>query len=342
MPGLYRSIRGADQLTVIIAVKWSGHGSNFEQHIFTAGRYTPSAGQYPLSLYLDDTSYRLYGELKLSDESQIKLFDTSVLSAGTWHMVRLVFNAAGKAELWIDGVLKDSEVVAGGRTLLSVNPYNEGVFWGANGAYDRGWQGELLPPRIYSRALSAYEAGFIEQELADYYNLKGALGAASLSQEINLRAGWNTVSLHLIPNETKMSNLLKNVLGDVVMVKNGTGKVYYPEFGINDIGAWNILEAYEVHARSAITLKIEGSAFVARQTPIPLDEGWNLVPYLPNEYLEVEEALASIASKLIMVVDEAGSVYYPEIGLDKIGKMVPGKGYNIYVSSATNLSYPAK
>ncbi len=77
------------------------------------------------------------------------------------------------------------------------------------------------------------------------------------------------------------------------------------------------------------------------QQSVDLAQGWNLVPYLRDESLPVDVALASIAPHLVLVKDENGQIYYPGYGINTIGDLQPGQGYKIYVDQATALTFPA-
>ena len=44
---------------------------------------------------------------------------------------------------------------------------------------------------------------------------------------------------------------------------------------------------------------------------------------------------------LTIVKDEAGNVYWPMFGLNSIGNMCPGKGYQIKMENSTLLNYPS-
>ncbi|QXD16164.1 hypothetical protein GQ464_004215 [Rhodocaloribacter litoris] len=165
-------------------------------------------------------------------------------------------------------------------------------------------------------------------------------GGETTTQTLTLAAGWNTVSLNVSPTNLAVETLLAGLGDQLVLVQNNTGKVYYPEFGINDIGTWNLLEAYEVNTRAAATLTVEGTPISPVAMPINLTTGWNLVPFLPAQEMPLETALASIADKLVVVIDNLGRIYYPEFGINDIGTMKPGQGYRMYVSGVAVLTYP--
>ena len=162
------------------------------------------------------------------------------------------------------------------------------------------------------------------------------------TQTLDLDEGWNTVSLTVTPDNPDIEAMFSGVVGDVVLVQNNTGQIYYPEFGINDIGQWNPLEAYEINTTAATSIVVTGAPIVPEATPITVAAGWNLIPYLPTYPLPIEDALASIAADVVVVIDNVGRIYYPEFGINDIVTMEPGQGYSIYVDREVTLTYPAQ
>ncbi|GIV57696.1 MAG: hypothetical protein KatS3mg042_0609 [Rhodothermaceae bacterium] len=160
------------------------------------------------------------------------------------------------------------------------------------------------------------------------------------TQTLNLEEGWNTVSFNVVPTNPSVETLFAGIRDHLVLVQNNTGQVYYPEFEIDDIGTWNVAEAYEVNTTAPVTLAVSGLPIDPESTPITLSAGWNLVPYYPDTEMAIEEALASIADKVVVVLDNLGRVYYPEFDINDIGTMKPGQGYSIYVSDTAVLTYP--
>ena len=124
----------------------------------------------------------------------------------------------------------------------------------------------------------------------------------------------------------------------VSAVKDERGNTYIPSENRNDIGDWASTEAYKVHSESAQTLTITGSS-VETTTTIPLQKGWNLIPYLPDDAQSVDVALQSISRELVLVKDEAGNTYVPAYGINEIGQLEPKEGYQVYVNADVDLVY---
>jgi hypothetical protein len=156
------------------------------------------------------------------------------------------------------------------------------------------------------------------------------------SQTVDLESGWNLISGDVAPDTAALETVFADV--SVQLVKNEEGAVYDPSEGTNEIGAWDSTAAYKVYTDSRQTLTLDGT-IVEDTTTIPLDEGWNYVPYLPDGASSLSSALESISSELVMVKDEAGNTYVPAYGIDEIGQLEPEAGYQVYVSAPVDLVY---
>jgi hypothetical protein len=167
--------------------------------------------------------------------------------------------------------------------------------------------------------------------------LGGHTAAAQTTQTISLEAEWNLVSLHVQPGDSSFASIFD---GTVSMVKNEKGEVYLPGEEIEQISTWRTGEGYKVYAETATTLDVSGSEVPPSATVIELDEGWNVIPYLPTETRAVEKALMSIEGSLVVVEDEGGRQYDPAASSSPLDSLRPGQGYKVYVNRADTLRYP--
>ena len=61
---------------------------------------------------------------------------------------------------------------------------------------------------------------------------------------------------------------------------------------------------------------------------IDISIGWNIIStYIDPEDTDMASVFSGIVNDLIIVKDEAGSVYWPMFGLNSIGSLTKGKGY---------------
>lgn len=162
-------------------------------------------------------------------------------------------------------------------------------------------------------------------------------------QPIDLRPGWNIISSSVIPDDASLDSVFDPLGSSLVIVKNDAGESYVPAYGINEIGSWNVEEAYKVFVTSNQTFTIQGSS-VDPTSSISLDAGWNLVPYYAASAMPAEDAFASLGSDLVVVRDYVGHAYLPDFGVNTLhggsGEVRPGQGYQVFVSTDTELTYP--
>ena len=162
----------------------------------------------------------------------------------------------------------------------------------------------------------------------------------SAHHDIALREGWNYVSSPVQPRDSRLEEVFSGLLNVVSGVKDEDGDVFIPDGNTNSIGSWTMQEAYAVYATTDATLPLDGEK-QSPQTELSLRAGWNLVPYLKEASMPVEEAFSPLTSKLVMVKDEVGRVYLPRRDIDGIHMLEPGQGYKVYVSEAATFTYPA-
>ena len=164
--------------------------------------------------------------------------------------------------------------------------------------------------------------------------------SASESQNLNLPGGWGIVSSYIEPTSSNMIDVFADIANNVAIVKNEVGSVYWPAFGLNTIGSWVNGEGYQLKMSGPDTLKMEGAILNPATTPVSLPTGWSLFGYLCQEPQPITTMLNSVASDLVIVKDAAGAIYWPAFGLDMIGNMNPGEGFQANMNITHQLYYP--
>ncbi|MDZ7343232.1 MAG: T9SS type A sorting domain-containing protein, partial [candidate division KSB1 bacterium] len=190
--------------------------------------------------------------------------------------------------------------------------------------------------------------GMAEYQATPAYTIgNGNFGAGSLSrlslsatsrvtQSINLRQGWNWISLNVEPSQPRLDSVFAGVSG-LEIVQNNAGRFFIPNV-INQIGNWNVLEGYFVYLNRNNTLTVRGRK-VATPTPIPVSAGWNSIPYFPDSPLSPQIALQSIITNLDIVQDDSGHFMIPGL-VDNIKQMRLGRGYRAHLKASGTLIYP--
>lgn len=209
-------------------------------------------------------------------------------------------------------------------------------------------EGELITYKIWDEseqrefdAVVTYQSGGPNFATNGVLALASLIGQTTVTHGLALASGWNMISSFVDPANPDLQTLFASILPNLVIVKNGAGQVFWPQFNINTIGNWNVRDGYQINMKTATTLSIIGAQATPEATTISLNQGWNLIAYLRNSSMSIEIALAGIANRIVIVKNNAGQVYWPQFNINTIGSLQPGEGYQINVSQATTLMYPA-
>lgn len=167
------------------------------------------------------------------------------------------------------------------------------------------------------------------------------LRAEKVEHRIPLPQGWNMISSFVAPRDSTLDSLYEKIRPNMVLTKNGLGQVYWPAFNINTIGNWSFRHGYQVYMQLADTLVVTGNELIPQQSLLKISSGWNLVPYLRNSPMRIDSALVTMGSSVVIAKNNTGEVYWPIFGINTIGTMKSGAAYQMFLSSASTLYYPA-
>ncbi len=160
-------------------------------------------------------------------------------------------------------------------------------------------------------------------------------------QQVSFKSGWNIVSSYVAPEvPDSLQYVTTDLNPNLVIMKNAAGKIFMPS-GLNQIGIWEVKLGYQAYMIKADTLGIIGTEVVPENTPVYLNNGWSIIPYLRNSAMSIETALASItdAGRLVIVKRADGKIYMPG-SINQIGTQLPGEGYQAYLNAKDTLIYP--
>ena len=159
---------------------------------------------------------------------------------------------------------------------------------------------------------------------------------------------WHLLSTPVLPlnpnyGECDVSNVFGN-LGGLEIVENDDGQAYIPAIGINDIGCVNVCEGYNIYRKGEKdTLCVSGSPMATGKCMVRPGR-WNMIGYPLLCELPVDFALSSITGCIDVLMDDDGRVYIPnpQVGVNTIGNLIPGKGYYLFLSceSGQEISWP--
>lgn len=165
-------------------------------------------------------------------------------------------------------------------------------------------------------------------------------GPHQAEQTIVMNLGWNMISAHLAPEDDDIIEITRDLVERdlLLMMKNGIGRFYEPEWNYNNIPGWVVSEGYLVKMRESGDLILSGET-VNWDNPIDLSVGWQIVSYYPRNSIDAMIALAGIEEQLLIAKDGVGRFYVPEWDYSNMGNLRQGQGYLMKVSEAVELVY---
>ena len=160
-------------------------------------------------------------------------------------------------------------------------------------------------------------------------------------QAIDLSLGWSLFSTYVCPFDSNIESIMGELVnnGDLLIVKDDGGNVYWPDFNINGIGSLTNGKGYLIKTLNQSILNIYGD-MLNYDFPINIQDGWSYLGYLHQEPGSLENLIAPILDNLIIVKDDNGNVYWPEFGINSILSMSPGEAYQIKLIEDVVFSYP--
>ena len=166
----------------------------------------------------------------------------------------------------------------------------------------------------------------------------GLCGPCPVLHQINLAEGWNSLSSYLLPDSTNLEVLFNEIIPELVVVQNLTG-FYFPAAGTNTLGDWESQSAYQIKVTENITLTIAGQPETNKI--LALNEGWNLIPVISDQPVEVASLFGDITEEVIIVKEAAGtSIFWPLYSINTIEMLQPGRAYFVKMTAPATITFP--
>ena len=159
-------------------------------------------------------------------------------------------------------------------------------------------------------------------------------------QILELKQGWSIISSYIYPDSVFLPHMFAPVVDNLVIMKNGYGDVYVPQWTLNNIVDFDPLEGYHINMDSTRELEVSGMLIDPVNTTIGLPSGWSLMPYFYASVQSIEVLLSAICQDIDIVKNGDGNVYWPSWGVNTIVNMIPGEGYHIKLNNSHQFNYP--
>ncbi|MCX6257077.1 MAG: hypothetical protein NTW49_04135 [Bacteroidia bacterium] len=180
-----------------------------------------------------------------------------------------------------------------------------------------------------------------------YFVTNGMSGITSLvalsteTQNILFASGWSIFSTYIQPLDSAIQDVFAPITQYVTIIKDGEGNIFWPQYGVNLIGHLAIGKGYQIKIVSNQNLTITGVAAVPQLLTVTLPVGWAIIGYLRKTPYLITNIFNNITNFVIIVKDGIGNIWWPVYGVDNIGNMLPGNGYQIKTTTTVSFSYPA-
>ena len=252
------------------------------------------------------------------------------LSPG-WHHFALTHESQNYStsltRLYVNGIQVDSDIEYGNYPVEYAHQ-NSFLIGAEAGPGDEPegdyWDGAIDEVLVYDRELNA-------EEIMALFTGPGE------EIDISLTAGWNAVSSYLVPNDPNIEMIFQPIADDFIIAWNYSG-VYCPAQSINTLQTWNSQDAFLIKTSEICTLSIQGE--MESNNTVVLNEGWNLLPVVSEDPVNIENLLAPVSDKVQIVKDGAGpGIFWPDYNINTIGNLMPGSAYYIRVTETVEVSF---
>jgi len=183
--------------------------------------------------------------------------------------------------------------------------------------------------------------------LASLQNLYAQAPGGDCSQTINLNPSWNLISLDVSPADSSTLNIFGDLVANgnlkyVVGFDNGTS-VFDPVIPFPWVWLSKLQDGfgYWLKVENADVLTVEGTC-IADDFRKPLNAGWNLIAYPPDDPQPPATYFADLISngnlEFIMGFDGGTKIFDPNQPpfLNTLQQMENGFGYWVKVTNATD------
>lgn len=159
-----------------------------------------------------------------------------------------------------------------------------------------------------------------------------------LNQIITLQPGWNSLSSYVLPFNPDPGVLFAELGANLEIIYSGD-KVYAPSAGINSFGDFDPALGYAIKMNAANNLTITGTPAETGSLTIP--EGWSFLPVPVNCEVDIQMLFDALITEVAIIQELAGvSLFWPDLEINSLTSLQPGKAYLIKMKSEILLTYP--
>ena len=203
-----------------------------------------------------------------------------------------------------------------------------------------------LYPEVNASPATAFQELTLKGTYADPVQLTAV---DKIEQTIQLKEGWNWVSLYVKADAMTVASLLAQVADDVVTIKSQNAYLSFESgtWGGDLTGSLTNGQMYAVLMKADRTLRLVGARVEPSSNPVTIYNGWNWIGYYGRQVSDVTDALADlIPDDGNIIKGQSGVAYYDTYEWSgSLAMLEPGEGYKLNVALGSNeaktFSYPS-
>lgn len=198
--------------------------------------------------------------------------------------------------------------------------------------------------RIYSyQQQISYPASVELVSGENYFQIFGLTKVGEIDglfkNQIFINQGWSGISSYTMPDifPALITNIT-NPISDELIIIQDMEKMYYPSAGINTLLLWKYNKGYKIKVNADAVLPMNGCPEDDRT--FDLKTTWNIMPVLSECLVPATGFFDPVVDKLILVKEIGGTkIYWPEMNLQTLYMLQPGKAYFVAVSQNTTVDF---
>ncbi|NCA86756.1 MAG: T9SS type A sorting domain-containing protein, partial [Clostridia bacterium] len=154
------------------------------------------------------------------------------------------------------------------------------------------------------------------------------------AQQLTIPEGWSGISSFVTPLNPALETVFGPITDDMILMANNSG-IFWPGQNINTLGSLEITEGYKIKMQNSAQVSVSGNVSYPLSA-LTIPAGWSYLPVNTPCEENVEQFAAY--PQIAMIKDIAGTgIYWPEMGINTIGNLSPGKAYFVLNNSASPL-----
>ena len=190
---------------------------------------------------------------------------------------------------------------------------------------------------LYPEVNASPATAFKELDLKGTYADPILLTAVDkIEQTIQLKEGWNWISLYVNSDVMSVASLLAKIADDVVTIKSQNAYLSFENgsWGGSLTGSLTNDQMYAVKMKADRTLRLVGARVEPSANPVTIYNGWNWIGYYGRQVSTVTDALADLSPVDGNIIKgQSGVAYYDTYEwAGSLSILEPGNGYKLNVA----------